>query len=567
MACVGIDLGTTNSLVAVYRDNGVSLVPNALGDDLTPSAVSIDDEGDLLVGKAACERLSVHPDRTAILFKRAMGTDRVFRLADREFRAEELSAIVLRSLKADAEAYLGQPITEAVISVPAYFNDAQRKATKAAGALAGLQVDRLINEPTAAAIAYGLHKQDEEATVLVFDLGGGTFDVSILELFEGIMEVRSTAGDAFLGGEDFVEALAGEFAATRNIKLNSLSHVDRARLRNAMEAAKLQLTVADTASVEVKLANRPQTWSVTRSRFEQIAKPLIDRMWLPVERSLRDSGLTGADLDAVLLVGGATRTPFLRRTVGRLLGQIPSTHLDADKVVAMGAAVQAALIAREEAVEDRVLTDVCPFTLGIEHAVPTSKGSYIYGRYAPIIERNTVVPASRSEVFATLEDDQPMLRVAVFQGESYVAENNVHLGEMEIPMPAGPAGEQWVDVRFTYDVNGLLEVETTVGESGEKRRMVIEGNPGVLSSEEIEARFRELASLKLHPRDQIENRTLLARAERIYEECLGDDRAFIAEAVDQFEAVLQTQSPDLISEARGRLCEYLDAVENSWVTA
>ena len=566
MTCVGIDLGTTNSLVAVYRDDELALVPNALGEDLTPSAVSIDDQGDLLVGRAAHERLSVHPDRTATLFKRAMGTDRVFQLGEREFRAEDLSAIVLRALKADAEAYLGEPVTEAVISVPAYFNDAQRKATKAAGALAGLTVDRLVNEPTAAAIAYGLHQRDAETTVLVFDLGGGTFDVSILELFEGIMEVRSTAGDAFLGGEDFVELLAGEFAATAKIKLATLSRTDRARLRNAMEAVKLQLTASDAAEIDVRLANRSERWTISRDRFEEIAKPLVDRMWLPVERSLRDSQLTGDDIDSVLLVGGATRMPFLRRTVGRQLGQLPSTHLDADKVVAMGAAVQAALVAREAAVEDRVLTDVCPFTLGIEHAVPTERGGYIYGRYAPILERNTVVPASRSEVFSTLEDDQDELRIAVYQGESYVTENNVYLGEMGVPLPAGPAGEQWVDVRFTYDVNGLLEVEATVGETGDQKRMVIEGNPGVLTKDQIDARFQELASLKLHPREQMENRTILARAERIYEECLGEERHYVAQAVDEFEAVLLTQSPEKIAKVRTMLGELLDQVENSWVT-
>jgi molecular chaperone HscC len=312
MATIGIDLGTTNSLVAVWRDGRARLIENVLGEKLTPSVVGVDDDAQILVGQAAKERLITHPDATVASFKRAMGTDRQFRLKDRSFRAEELSSFVLRALREDAEAFLGEPVDEAVISVPAYFNDAQRKATRNAGKLAGLKVDRLINEPTAAAIAYGLHEAGSESRFLVFDLGGGTFDVSALELFDGVMEVRASAGDNFLGGDDFTAALASAFLQETGVEEKALSAGERSRLVKQAELAKRRLTLERSAEIRILVGEREVSWTVERERFEYACRELVERLRRPVERALRDARLASAELDAVVLVGGATRMPIVR---------------------------------------------------------------------------------------------------------------------------------------------------------------------------------------------------------------------------------------------------------------
>ena len=564
MTIVGIDLGTTNSLAAHYLDGNPDVIQNALGDALTPSVVTVDESGEILVGRPAAERLSTHPQKTAAHFKRAMGTDRVFILGEHDFRAEELSAMVLRALKEDAEAHLGEDISEAVISVPAYFNDTQRNATKAAGELAGLKVERLINEPTAAAIAYGLNQRDAESKFLVFDLGGGTFDVSILELFEGIMEVHASAGDTFLGGKDFAEILIDRFAAETGLKLNRLSELERGRIWNLVEAAKLELSRNDLAEIVFSHKSNEFRWTVKREEFGRLAEPLLERMRTPVERAFRDAEVRAAELDAILLVGGATRMPMVRAIVARLFGQIPSGHIDPDKVVALGAAVQAALKSRDKALEDRVLTDVCPYTLGVETVVDLDGKRLLQGRFAPIIDRNTVVPVSRVETFSTMHKNQRQVQLEVYQGESRMVQNNIKLGTMLIDVPRGKAGEQLFDVRFTYDINGILEVEVTVNSTKEKKRLIIEGNAGVLSKDEINRRFNALEKLKLHPRDTLENRTILARAERIYEESLSDLRNHVAVMIDEFEAVLQGQNPKKIAHARKNLSQLLDEVEAGW---
>jgi molecular chaperone HscC len=565
MSIVGIDLGTTNSLVAVFRDGAPRLIPNAHGETLTPSVVGADDNGEILVGKAAAERLITHPDRTAATFKRLMGTNRETRLGKLRFRPEELSALVLKSLKADAEAHLGEAVVEAVISVPAYFSDAQRKATKAAGELAGFKVERLINEPTAAAIAYGLHLRAVESKFLVFDLGGGTFDVSVLELFEGVMEVHATAGDNFLGGEDWVEALMAEFLRIAGIGRDALALVQASRLRSQAEEAKKKLSIAADAEIRLTVRDKAHVWRVERGAFERLAEPLLQRLRAPVERALRDAELRAADLDAVVLVGGATRMPMVRSLAARMFGQFPTAQINPDEVVALGAAVQAALKSRDAALNDVVMTDVCPYTLGVEIAVPGAKAhEFVSGRFLPIIERNCTVPVSRVDTLSTIQDNQKEVQLDIYQGESRLVRNNIKLGSMTVKLPPRPKGEECVDVRFTYDVNGILEVETRVISTGEVRRIVIEGNPGVLSPAEIEARVKALQKLKIHPRDQAENRALLARAERVYQEALGSTREEVARETDRFEATLGRQDEKAAAEARERLSSFLDRIEAGW---
>lgn len=566
MSIIGIDLGTTNSLVAHFHDGAPRIIPNSLKRNLTPSVVSVDGNGEMLIGEAARERLVTHPHNTVAAFKRRMGTSQEIALSKLRLRPEELSALVLKSLKADAEAFLGQRVSEAVISVPAYFSDAQRKATKTAGELAGLKVERLINEPTAAAIAYGLHASAAHSRFLVFDLGGGTFDVSVLELFEDLMEVHASAGDNFLGGEDFVDLLSAEALKQFGVKAKSLSPVELGRLRAAAENAKLTLSQADQAVLALELGGKRVECRISRTAFEELAFGLRERLRLPVERALRDAGLRASDLNAVVLAGGATRMPMIRSQVARMLGQFPTSHLNPDEVVALGAAVQAGLLARDGALGERVLTDVCPYTLGIETAVQTGSNEYLYGAFGPIIERNSVVPCSRSKQIVPLTDDQRSLKIRAYQGESRMVANNILLGELDLPLPRGKAETKAVDVRFSYDMNGILEVEATMLADGRKQRLVIEKNPGVLSRDEIEQRLKQMEGLKIHPRDSMQNRALLARGERLYEEALGDLRDEIGMRIRHFELAIEKQEPRAIDKARDEVTEFFDAIEKSWAT-
>ncbi|WP_248741734.1 MULTISPECIES: molecular chaperone HscC [unclassified Pseudomonas] len=560
---VGIDLGTTNSLVAVWHDGAPVLVPNALECLLTPSVVGLDDEGRVLVGQAARERLQTHPQLTTALFKRHMGSAQETRLGKRTFRAEELSALVLRSLKEDVERRYGETVTEAVISVPAYFNDAQRKATKIAGELAGLKVERLINEPTAAALAYGLHQRDSASSFLVFDLGGGTFDVSILELFDGVMEVRASAGDNFLGGEDFDNVLIQAFISAHADRkdMPSFTQAEIAqRLRREAERVRHALGQADSATFVLRHGSGQWEQTFTQAQLAELCAPLLVRLRTPIETALRDARIRPSELDEVLLVGGTTRMPMIRRMVAGLFGRFPSIALNPDESIALGAAVQAALKARDAALEEVVLTDVCPYTLGIEVAVDLAKGVEA-GHYLPIIERNCVVPVSRVKTVSTLRDGQRRVQLNIFQGESRWVKDNILLGELVVEVPSAQAGEIAIDVRFTYDNNGLLETEALIQRTGERRVLVIENNPGVLDPKEIQKRLAELANLKVHPRDQQVNSLLNARLERLYQESLGDLRQTIDQMAHRFQQVLDTQDERLIREMRLQLTQQLDELE------
>jgi len=564
---VGIDLGTTNSLVAVWRDGEAAIVPNPLGLPLTPSCVGFLDDGTLAVGAAARERLQTHPHLSAALFKRYMGTDRKISLGAQTFRPEELSSFVLRALKADAEAFLGQPVTEAIITVPAYFSDAQRKATRAAGELAGLKVERLLNEPTAAALAYGLQTR-EESKFLVFDLGGGTFDVSILELFEGVMEVRASAGDNFLGGEDFVALLMQAFLQKTALGQRVGTGVDAlparlsSRLRAAAERAKRALTSTSTATLTIEHEGETYTWEIGADAFAALAGPLLERLRAPVERALRDSRIRPAELNNIVLAGGATRMPMVRQLVTRMFGRFPVHGLNPDEVVALGAAVQAGLKMRDAALNEVVMTDVAPYSMGTEISKEIRSGHRSRGHYLPIIERNNVVPISRVERLQTVADNQTEIELRIFQGESPMVADNVFLGKLHIPVPSRPAGEIKLDVRFTYDVNGILEAECTVVETGKKHVLVIEENPGVMTADEVRERLQALAAIKIHPRDQAENRTIMARAERVYQQQLGEQREAVGHAIAVFQGALEQQNNDAIRDVRTALKRQLDQIES-----
>ena len=558
MAIIGIDLGTTNSACGLWTDDGVTLIPNRLGEVLTPSVVGVDKNGEIIVGRTARQRLINHSDRTVAAFKRLMGTDHKVKLGKQAFTATELSSLVLRSLKEDAETFLGEPVTEAVISLPAYFNDNQRHATKLAAELAGLKVERLINEPTAAAIAYGLHEK-QEGLFLILDLGGGTFDVSLLEFFDGIMEVHASAGDNFLGGEDFVDAMVDDVLREHRLSRDGLKPLTLQNLYLQMESAKRKLGPTDLV-LTLDLGGKTVEHVVTADWFARISTPLLLRAKHPIERAIRDAGLHPSKIDDVVLVGGSTRLAIFRSTVGKMFGRLPSCHLDPDTVVAMGAAIQAGLMMRDEALDDVVLTDVCPYTLGT--GVINEDNPRLGAYFLPIIERNCVVPVSIVKDVCTAHDNQTELTIKVYQGENRLVEKNVYLGELSVQVPPAPRGQESVDVRYSYDMNGLLEVDVTVHSTGKNYNQLIEHTPGALSEADKQKALAKLSELKFHPRDGEDNRALLARGERLYESSLGDRRDYIADVMKQFERALERQNPAEIAKVQKQVKDVLAQMES-----
>lgn len=555
---VGIDLGTTNSLVACYTKDGPKIIPNRLGKNLTPSVISVDEEGNVYVGETALERMSLYPDSVALAFKRSMGSNREYVLSGKKYKPEELSGLVLRALKEDAETYLGEPVTEAVISVPAYFDDQRRKATKRAGELAGLKVERMISEPTAAAVAYGLYEKKEDTRFLVFDLGGGTFDVSILELYHNILEVRAVAGDNYLGGEDFTKALEKICLNKIGITLSALSGKDQVRLYRHAEAAKKEINDKESITIECLLQDEMKRVKVTAKEFAAACEDLLQKIKQPVKRSLSDAGLSLSDINEVVLIGGATRLQIFRDFFIRLFRKFPDTSIHPDEAVALGAAVQAAMKERKKEVKEMILTDVCSFTLGTEVVMEYDDGVVENGHYSPIIERNTVIPTSKTSRFYTARDNQDKVCIRILQGESRFARNNLYLGELEIEVPKAKKGEEAVDVTYTYDINSLLEVEVKVVSSGEKRKLVIKGDRNTMTDEEIARRMEELSYLKVQLRDQEENRLVLLKAERMYEESLGDKRIGLERGIRRFEEALRKGERAAVDEARRELYRLME---------
>jgi molecular chaperone HscC len=561
---IGIDLGTTNSAAAFLGPDGPQIIPNAVGGRLTPSVVGVDGRGEVLVGAAARELQVLRPERCASLFKRHMGTDHATSLAGRTFTPEELSGLVLRSLKADADAFFGKPVARAVITVPAYFNDRQRKATIAAGKIAGFTVERILNEPTAAAIAYGFHDAGEDKKLLVFDLGGGTFDVSVVELFDGTLEVKSSAGESALGGEDFTRAVAARLLEARGVgfeRAEARTPNKVSRLIQQCERAKCLLSREESATVRVpdddgEFGPNSADVAVTREQLEKWVSPILARIELPVRRVMGDAKLARDQLDEVILVGGATRMPLVVRRVAELLGKDPRRRLNPDEVVALGAAVQAGLVGRSAAVEDLVVTDVAPFTLGVEVSKQFG-GEFREGYFDPVIDRNTTIPVSRVKRYSTVHPNQTSIVLRVHQGESRKASENLLLGEFEVKgIPPGPAG-QGVDVRFTYDLNGVLEVEATVVETRKTVTHVIARHAKGMSDADVQRAVRGMARLKAHPRDEEANRFLLLRAERVYKELPSEPRHTLGLLLDGFEAALEGRDPETIARHREVLEQFL----------
>lgn len=555
---LGIDLGTTNSVCCIWQDGKPVFIPNALGEVLTPSVVSFDGTN-IVVGEIAKNRLVSHPELSTANFKRFMGSNKTVKLGKQSFRAEELSAMVLKSLRADAKKHLGFDVEEAVISVPAYFNDLQRNATKRAASIAGLKVERVINEPSAAALAYGIN-QGESKTFLVLDLGGGTFDVSLIEYFEKIIEIKASNGDNFLGGEDFLSILEGIYFKKSETKKEKLKAGKMQAVYSALEKAKKELS--NTQSVELPHPSiSDKTIMIERDEFARGCASLLDRIRKPVEQVLRDSKTPLNEIDQVVMVGGATRMPMIKNMVGLMMGRIPAMTLDPDTLIAAGCAVQAGLRENDSLLEEHVLTDVCPFSLGIgiqnDHF---PEGELVF---SPIIERNSTIPTSRVETYTTTQNNQTKLNMDVFQGESRLVKNNIKIGNIELKIPKAKAGKELVDVRFSYDMSGILEIDVNVQSNNEKLSKTIVNSAQNMSDKEMQAAKSRLAGLKFHPRDTEENRLLLARAEKVYETALGSDRDKILLYIGGFENVLSTQDETKISEYKKDFAELIESYEDS----
>lgn len=560
---IGIDLGTTNSLVACFKENGPEIIPNRLGKNLTPSVVSIDEEGQVYVGETAKERGLLYPDSCASVFKRDMGSNKEYRLSGKKYRPEELSSLVLRALKEDAESYLGEEVTEAVISVPAYFNDSRRRATKRAGELAGLKVERIISEPTAAAIAYGLYQDAPETKFLVFDLGGGTFDVSILELFENILEVRAVAGDNYLGGEDFTTVIEDLFYDNfPKIDRDTLDEKTRRHVHKQAELCKISLGNHSSHTMQCKIGDEMYEYILDDKKYEKSCEELLEKLKQPVKRSLSDAHIRVSEIDKVVLVGGSTKSPMIHKFVGKLFHKMPYTNINPDEAVALGAAIQGAMKERNAAIKEVILTDVCPFTLGTEVVREWENDQVEYGVFCPIIDRNTVIPASRTETLYTVKDNQDKIRVNVLQGESRFAANNLSLGELMIEVPKAKAGEESVNVTYTYDINSILEVEVKVNSTEVvTKQLFINNNDVNMTEEEIKERFETLSYLKIHPREREENKLLLLQGERLYEENIGEKRNYIERALHHYERALDTYDQAKIEDAKREFKKFLEEFE------
>jgi len=543
---IGIDLGTTNSLVAVLRESGPEVLHNELGRPLTPSVVALDDSGHLLVGEPALERLRRGCVDAVARFKPRLGTSLTQRIGQRDLSPSALSALILRELKEVAAVALGGDPRQAVISVPAWFREPQRRATVEAAALAGLGVQRLVNEPTAAALAYGLTAGDEPQTLAIVDLGGGTFDLTVLELFDGVADVRASVGDVNLGGEDFTDAIVQW--AQRRAPTSDISPVALAQLRARAEAAKCRLSDADVVGLELSHG----AIDLDRATLEEVTRPLQDRMASCMREAMMQSRLRPETIDQVLLVGGATRMPLVAAVVERVFGQSPRPSGDLDQIVARGAAVQAGLVARHRAVRDRASTDVLTHSLGV--AVLRQWGdAYFPDRFAPVLHRGTTLPASRVERFSTVHHEQTEVQLRIFEGESREVSDNEPLAVLTLEglrTHADTEAREAIDVRFAHDASGLLEVEATLPSTGEKVRTALTRGGVKLSESDLAASREVIARLKTHPRDLLPNRWLLEHATRIVEQLPGEDRDALDHLLTVFEGTLEHGDPEGIAQIR-----------------
>lgn len=538
MAMVGIDLGTTNSLVAVWKDGKSVLIPNEYGEVLTPSVVSLDESGEhVYVGAVAKERLATYPDLTVFQFKRSMGIDRTFQMGKRTFHAEELSTLVLRKLKEDAERYLGEPVEEAIISVPAYFDDKQRSATKRAGELAGFKVERLINEPSAAALMTRMGMMERNCSLLVFDFGGGTLDVSLVECFENVVNVLAISGNNQLGGSDFDKAISEYFCYKNGLSYNQLKEKEKRRLLAQSENAKQRLTEDTETTLSVLINKTTYELKIDRETLVHICTDIFAKIETVIRKVMMDSGVDLEEIDEVIMVGGSSKMPVVKQYVQYLLPECNIRAEAPDTAIALGVGVYSGIKSRRNDIKDMVIMDICPFSLGVDIYNQSMQYNPLMGF---IIERNTPLPCVRMERFYTVKDYQTQIEVNIYQGESRYAKENLKLAETMVKIPSRLKGEELINVTFAYDINGILIVEIEVQSTGIKTEIVLEGR-GNLTEEEKAKRMDYLRNLKM-PEEEPEILLLLEQGRRLYEEISGPDREQLGEIMKHFERTIKSNS-------------------------
>ncbi|MEO1064301.1 MAG: molecular chaperone DnaK [Actinomycetota bacterium] len=566
---VGIDLGTTNSVVSVFEAGEPVVIANAEGSRTTPSVVGFSKDGEVLVGEVAKRQAITNPDRTIISVKRHMGTDWTVDIDGKPFTAQEISARTLQKLKRDAEAYLGDTVTQAVITVPAYFDDAQRTATKEAGQIAGLEVLRIINEPTAAALAYGLDKDEDDHTILVFDLGGGTFDVSVLEIGDGVFEVKSTHGDTRLGGDDWDQAvidwLVTSFKNDHGVDL-SADGMAAQRLKEAAEKAKIELSGTQSTQINLPFITATQAgpihldYTLSRAKFQELTAELVERCKKPFEQAIKDAGLDLNDLDHVVMVGGSTRMPAIQELVQEMTSKEPHKGVNPDEVVAIGASVQAGVLKGD--VKDVLLLDVTPLSLGIE-----TKG----GVMTRLIDRNTTIPTRRTEVFTTAEDMQPSVEIHVLQGEREMAGGNKTLGKFQlVDLPPAPRGVPQIEVTFDIDANGIVQVSAKDRATNKEQSITITGQSS-LNTDDIDRMVKDAEAHAEEDRQRKEGvevrnnaDSLVYQTEKVLREqgadFSGDEKSAVEDKLGELKTALEGEDIDAIKAAT----EALSAVSQSF---